>query len=340
MTIAFLYNIRHLYPDPDDPRSHLEADFDDPGTIKWIIRHLKRAGFAVIPIEADDKAYLKLYRNRKRIDLALNYSEGIYGRDREAHLPAMLEMLKIPYTGSRPLTQAIGLNKAKTKEILLANGVPTLPFQVFKTGEEKLEDGLDFPLIVKPIAQGSSAGITNQSVVDSKKRLRRQIAWVVETFNQPALVEPFLSGREFSVGLLGNPPEFLPLVEADHSLLPEGFKPLDSLAVKWHFEEESDNHHLRCPARVEKRLLSRIKDICRETWEALCVTDYCRIDLRCDEKNNPFVLEINSPPGLLPPEVSTTSYFPLMARKAGIEYPNLLKKMVGVALERYRQTTS
>jgi D-alanine-D-alanine ligase len=335
LTVAFIYNVRHIYPDPNDVRAHLEADYDDPKTIKWMIKHLQKCVHKVIPIEANEKAYLKLYKQRSELDLAFNYSEGIHGHDRECQLPAMLEMLQIPYTGSRPLTQALGLNKAKAKEIFLAYKIPTLDFQVFKNTQEELKKGLKFPLIVKPVAQGSSAGITNKSVVNNKKELQRQVNFVVKNFKQPALVEPFLTGREFSVAMLGNPPRILPMIESDHSVLPGDFLPLDSLEVKWHFEEESGGENFICPAKINPQLKEKIKQICQQVWQGLQITDLCRVDIRCDEQENPYILEVNSPAGLIPPEASTTSYFPLMARKAGIDYKKLLSLIIEAALKRY-----
>jgi len=99
ITIALLYNVRHTFPDPKDPKTFLETDFDDPETTRLQIKHLKKLGYKVVPIEANDKAYLKLYRYRAQIDLVFNVSEGMHGNDREAQIPAMLEMLQIPYTG-------------------------------------------------------------------------------------------------------------------------------------------------------------------------------------------------------------------------------------------------
>jgi len=335
LTLAFLYNIRHQYPDPDDPKTFLEADFDDPLVIKAIIKHLKVAGFEVIAIEANKEAYLRLYKNKEKIDLAFYYAEGMYGKGREAQIPAMLEMLNIPYTGSSVLTHALLLNKAMTKEILKANDLPVLSHQIFKTNKENLKKSLKFPLIVKPIAQGSSAGITNESVVTNKEKLYHQVNSVIKIFRQEALVEPFLKGREFSIALLGNPPKVLPIIEANHSLLPKNLKPLDSLEVKWYFEEKGGEDHLICPAKLTKKLEKRIKEISLAIWQALEIFDLCRIDIRCDEEENPYVLEVNSPAGIIPPEISTTSYFPLAARKAGFSYEDLLRKIIKSALKRY-----
>ena len=287
-----------------------------------------------MPIEANEKAYINLYKKRGKIELVFNYSLGLNGKDRYAHIPAFCEMLKIPYTGSSPLTNALAMNKAMAKSILLANNIPTLPYQLFKDDYVVLSEKLNFPLIVKPIGQGSSAGITNESVVNDTDHLRNRIEFIINLFKEPALVEPFLTGREFSVAMLGNPPIILPIIESDHTKLPSNYLPLDSLEVKWFFEEESSDNNVICPAKIEKDLEDKISVICREVWEALNIHDLCRIDLRCDNSGNPYVLDINSPPGLIPPEISKTSYFPLSGRVAGIDYENLIRRVINAALSR------
>ena len=334
LTIAFLHNVRHVYPDPDDPRSQLEVDFDDPITIKWMIRHFKSCGYRVIPIEADDKAYLTLASKRKQIDLAFNYSEGITGRDREAQLPAMLEMLQIPYLGCRPLAAALVLDKAMTKRVLQSHGIATPEFQVIDPANPKEKCRLPFPLMVKPLNEGSSAGINNKSLVHNAKELKQQLEFVFDTFNQPAMLERFLSGREFSVPMIGNPPEILPFIESRHSLLPKHLAPIDSLEVKWFYEEQAGTNHLVCPASISKTLRAKIEKLCRGAWDALYLRDWCRMDIRYDEKENPYFLEVNVPAGLLPPEVSLTSYMPLSARQAGLDYEALLNKLVRTAAVR------
>ncbi len=334
-TIAFLYNVRHRYPDPNDLSTQLEVDFDDPPTLEWIIKHLKKIGFKVIPIEANEKAYLKLYKNRKQIDFAFDFSFGLYGKNKYGHIPGMLEMLRIPFTSSSSFTRNLTLNKVKMKQLLIANNIPTLPYQVFHSKSEIKIRKLPFPLIVKPIAQGSSAGISNASVVNNEEELERQVKFISEIFAEAAFVEPFLRWREFSVAMLGNPPKILPIIEPDFSLLPKKFLPLDSLEVKWIFEEQSETNHLICPAKIDDTLKAKVEGIAYRTWEALEINDLCRIDMRTDEKNNLFVLDVNAPPGLIPPEVSQTSYFPLAARAAGIEYDEMLKMIIKAAMKRY-----
>lgn len=337
MNIAFLYNVRHFYLDVNDYRNQLEADFDDPITTKWQIKHLKNLGFKIIPIEANENAYTKLKKHKNNIDIAFNVAEGIYGRDRELQIPAILEMLQIPYTGSTPLTHAFSLNKAKAKQIFIAEGIPTAPFQVIENKNFVLNDRLKYPLIVKPVAQGSSMGITNKSVVYDIVSLKKQVKKIINAFKEAALVEPFLEGREFSIAMIGNPGEILPIIEPNHSILPKGYLPFDSYEVKWYFEEQGHSNYLMCPAKIDTNLESKIRKICHQVWKALEVLDWCRIDIKCDKENNPYVLEINSPAGLMPPEVSTTSYFPLAARAAGMNYEQMLLKIIKSALRRYKK---
>ena len=222
------------------------------------------------------------------------------------------------------------------KQMLLANKVPTLPFEVFQSTQVVKKRKLEYPLIVKPIAQGSSAGISNASIVNSDDELKKQVNFIIKTFSAAAFVEPFLRYREFSVSMLGNPPVILPIIEPDFSLLPKKFLPIDSLEVKWIFEKEADEIHLTCPAKIEDNLKARIEDIALRTWEVLDIYDFCRIDMRTDEQNNVFVLDVNAPPGLIPPEVSDPSYFPIAANVAGINYEEMLKMIMDSAVKRYK----
>lgn len=334
-TLAFLYNVRHHYPNPNDVATQVEADFDDPQTIDWIIKHLQNIGYKVMPIEANEEAYLKLYSNKKQIDFAFDFSFGFYGENKYGHIPGMLEMLQIPFTSSSSFTRNLTLSKVKMKQMLIANDIPTLPFEVYESKDDVKKRKLPFPLIVKPIAQGSSAGISDDSIVRTDDELIKQVEFVIKTFKERAFAEPFLSLREFSVPMLGNPPKVLPIIEPDFSLLPKKFLPLDSMEVKWVFEEQSEINHLVCPAKIDSTLKKKVTGIAYKTWAALEINDLCRIDMRTDEKNNVYVLDVNAPPGLIPPEVSTTSYFPLAAKAAGIEYEDLLRLIINAGLKRY-----
>lgn len=335
-TLAFLYNVRHLYPDPDDPRSQLEVDFDDPPVIESMIKHFKNLGYKVIPIEANEEAYLKLYRNRKQIDFAFDFSFGLYGEYKYCHIPAMLEMLQIPFSSSSSFVRALTLNKVKMKQVFLANNVSTLPYQLFDSSDISLNQKLHFPLIVKPVAQGSSAGITKKSIVHDLLNLKKQVTYIVKTFNQPAFVEPFLKWREFSVAMLGNPPRILPIVEPDFTRLPKKYLPFDSIEVKWVYEDSSSTNHLVCPAKIDKNLRLKIEDLSLKVWKVLDIRDLCRIDMRNDKDGALYVLDVNAPPGLLPPDVSPWSYFPIACRTVGIGYEEMLEMIINSALKRYK----
>jgi len=160
MKIALCYNVRHVKPDINNPQYILEAEFDEPQTIKGIQQALEKLGHTVFLVEADQNGYLKFKKLKNKLDLVFNIAEGIFGHDREAQVPAMLEMLELPYTGPSPLAYALGLDKAKTKEILLANGIPTPRWQVIKQVKDLKKSLIGFfPVIVKPVGEGSSKGI-------------------------------------------------------------------------------------------------------------------------------------------------------------------------------------
>lgn len=336
MNIGFTYNVRHLKPSMENEQAMIEAEFDEQTTIDGIAQALRKLGHEVYLIEADENCYQKFQKLKPKIDLVFNIAEGIYGQDREAQIPAMLEMLQIKYVGSKPLTQAICLNKGKTKEILKYNGIATPNFQVFKDKNEKIKAGLNFPLFVKPNQEGSSKGILQNCLVNNEEELRKKVEEILTRFKQPALAEEYLAGREFTVALIGNDPtEVLPIVEIDFSDLPKGLLPVDSYEVKWLIDNpESKIETVVCPAKIDQNLLKKIENICLETKKVLDVLDLCRIDVRLDKDNNPNILEINQIPGIIP-DPKENSRFPLAARTAGYNFEQMLEKIIRAACQRY-----
>ena len=333
--LAFIYNVRHKYPDPENAATFNEADFDDQDTIDLFIKHLKNLGFDVLPIESDLEAEKILTREKDNIGFVLNYSEEVLGSVPKIYMAEVLEKIGLPFSGCSNEVQKIIINKGKMKQVLLSNNVSTLPFQVMENPDDEPDGKLGFPLIVKPIARGSSAGITNKSIVKNREELTKQVKFIVTTFAEPALIEPFIEGREFSVGMLGNPPEILPVIEPRHDKLPKDYYHIDSLEVKWLFEEELGEDYFNCPAKVDRNLKSKIEDLCLNAWKALNIKDFCRIDLRMDTGGNLYVLDVNSPPGLIPPEITLTSYLPMAARVVGYDYEKLLLKIIEAGLKRY-----
>jgi len=187
----------------EEPPPDLLAEGDSDETIKAVEQALKRY-HQVIPIEADELAYVRLLEEKP--DLVFNIAERLYGPNRESHIPTICEILNIPYTGSDPLTLGLCLDKARAKEIMTYYRIATPAFRVIDK-ENDLPSNLSYPSIVKPLYEGSSKGIKNDSVVFNRKELKKKVSEIIELYQQPAIVERFLTGREFTVGVLGNYPE-------------------------------------------------------------------------------------------------------------------------------------
>ena len=329
MRIGLTYNSL-----PENTRTDEFAEFDDMSTIIAIKNALASGGHKVILVEANEDAYEKL--KNSKFDFVFNFAEGLYGESRESQIPAMLEMLKIPYTGSGPLTLAIALDKPRTKEILRYHGIPTPNFQVFKSVNEPLDKNLHFPLFVKPVAEGSSKGITSKSLVNNEKELRETVSFMIKKYHQPALVEEFLHGREFTVSILGNdPPKMLPIVEIVFGSLPDSIPKFDCYEVKWIFDSpNSDIEMVVCPAKISKQLENRIKKVALDTFKVLNCKDFCRIDMRLDKNNIPNVLEVNPIAGLIP-DPKENSRFPKACYTAGMTFNEAILSILDVAMKRY-----
>ncbi|MFA5517473.1 MAG: ATP-grasp domain-containing protein, partial [Desulfuromonadales bacterium] len=284
-------------------------------------------------IEADLNAFAAFQHARP--DLVFNMAEGLLGNSREAQIPAMLDMLGIAYTGSDPVTLGICLDKRRTKEILAYHGIPTPRFTSVAALTE-IPSRLRYPLMVKPILEGSSKGVTDNALVRDRRALVRQLEWVLDTYRQPALIEEFLPGREFTVALLGNGVglQVLPIVEINLDTLPAGVNPIYSYEAKWIWDtEENPLSIFACPAPLEPLLLRQIEELCKRTFRVLGCRDWCRIDVRLDAVGRPHVIELNPLPGILPrPEQN--SCFPKAARAAGLSYEELILGVVDAAAQR------
>lgn len=310
------------------------AEWDDEDTIESVRKALS-IKHDVIMIEADECAYKKLKSGRPQI--VFNIAEGLWGQSRESQIPAMLDMLRIPYTGSGPLTLGICLDKARAKEILSYHDIPTAGFFVARSPLATRHSPLSYPLIVKPLYEGSSKGIRNNSIVNDETELRERIKWIITEYNQPALVEEFLDGGEFTVAMLGNDSglKILPIVEINYSSLPAGMNPIYSYEAKWIWDTpDSPLEIFKCPADIDNRLKDSIEKICRDAFNVLDIKDWCRIDIRLDMKGQPHVLELNPLPGILP-DPKSNSCFPKAARAAGMGYDGLINAVLETACKRH-----
>ena len=345
MRVALLANIqpegmdlwnRHTDGGSDDTF----AEWDTPETIEAV-----RAALASHPdvecevVEAIPEVALPRLMVRK-YDIVFNLAEGMRGADREAQFPAVLEMLGVPYTGSAPWTLATTLDKVRTKETLAFHGVPVGKFASTTDRAASLATlvpGCEYPVMVKPVSEGSSKGVTNSSFVKNDIELRAEISRIIKEYHQHAIVEEFLSGREFTVAVLGNGSEarVLPIVEIKLSSLPAEANAIYSYEAKWVYDTvEHPLDIFQCPADLTPPLEAEIKDVVLRGYHSLGCRDWSRIDVRLDKEGKANIIEVNPLPGILPnPE--DNSCFPKAARTAGMSYNEMMLAVLRAGCKRY-----
>jgi len=308
------------------------SEFDSEKTINAIKDTLEDGGNEVVLVEVNYDL-LDFFKNN-HVDIVFNIAEGTCGNSRESQVPAILDFLGIPYTGSGVLTLAMAMDKAMTKKILRCENIPTPNFQLFKDYNDTIDPHLAFPLIVKPNMEGSAKGISTSSVVHNNTRLKEEVKKVIDTYHQEALVEEFIDGKEITVGILGNGnPDVLPPMEIDFS----GCKESGEYFYSWRMKEyqgDASKHLVPtfyCPARIDKEVERKVSDVALRAHLLLGCLDMSRIDIRLSNKDNiPYVLEVNPLPGLDPDESNLT----LIAKRSGMSYKDLINGILGSALKR------
>lgn len=326
LRVGFTFNVkRKAAKSAGDDDS--QAEYDSPATIDAIKTAIASFGHTVVELEAT--AELPAVIGSAGLDVVFNMAEGLHGRNRESAVPAILELLSIPYTGSDSATMALTLDKALAKRVVAQHGVATPAFFVMHTGNEKLPPGFTFPAICKPVAEGSSKGVQGSSVARDEAELRAFARELVTRYRQPALVEVFLPGREFTVGLLGEKrPRVLPPMEIVFTRPTE--HPVYSFEHKLAF---TDDVRYDCPANVDARLLRDIEDVARGAFIALGCRDVARIDVRCDARGKVNFIECNPLPGLTP----DWSDLCMIAKAAGLSYPELIGEILAPAIRRHHE---
>lgn len=322
LRVGLTYNIKRIDPTANDA----EAEFDSPLTIAAITSAIESYGHTVVPLEATVDLPRALADAAP--DVVFNIAEGARGRGREAQVPALCELLGIPYSGSDPTSLSICLDKGLTKQILRSAGIDTADWQVLTTGREKIK-AFRYPVIVKPNAEGTSKGITSASVVSDEASARAAARTLVERYGQPALVEEYIVGREFTVGLLGERrPKVLPPMEVVF-INPVG------LPVYGFEEKQTDTPRVRfeCPANLTPAEQKRIEKTVRDTFAALDCRDVARVDLRLTPEGKVFVIEVNPLPGLRP-EFSDLC---AIAKVAGMDHRTLIGEILSGCLKRHRE---
>lgn len=318
---------------PDLPQPDLYAEWDEPDTIDAVANALAGLG-EVIRLEADKHFPRKVLDARP--DFVFNIAEGLFGVNRESHVPSICEFLGIPYHASDPLSLALTLHKGRAKEIMAYYGVPTAPFIVANTRADARNVNLPFPLFAKPALEGSGKGITEKSLCTNRAKLVQEVGDLLDTYQEPVLIESWLPGQEFTVAILGNGKEArcLPLVSMRWDALPLGAKPIYGYEAKWLWD--TPDHPLdlfECPANIPKELARDVRSAALGAYRVLGCRDWCRVDVRCDAAGRPMVVELNPLPGILP-NPQDNSCFPKAARAAGMSYDDLIQTVADVAWRR------
>lgn len=348
MRIALLANLKKNAPTWSGMSPDQWDELDSEKTIHNIEEALTDAGHQVTFLEGDATLFDHLCKLRP--DLCFNICEGHFGDAREAQVPAMLEMLRIPYTGSRVLTLALTLDKPMTKRVLAYHDLPTPAFQVFERRDEARGPDLRFPLFVKPSREGTGMGVSAESVVHDEEGLRRQIEQIFARYDQPALVEQYIEGREITVGVVGNLnqpvarriPEdtnanrvmaglhFFPPLEVDlgHYADHAGGVYTNRMKV-----ELAEDFHYFCPAPLSDAQVNHLNWLTASVFRVAGCLDVARVDFRLDmhDHDRPYILEVNPLPGLR----AGYSDLCIEAAAGGWSYAQLINRIVDLAIARY-----
>ena len=341
--IALVANVKDEFEQGEEDPPDAGSEFDSIKTIEYIASALESDGHLVHFLQADyslPEAFTNL-----QPQICFNIAEGLQGDGREAHVPSLCELLSIPYTASRVVTNAIALDKTLCKKIWKDAGLPTAGFYEISKLADLEQVQLPFPLFVKPTREGSGMGISGNSIVRNQSELIKEVSYILKAYHQPALVEEYLPGREFTVGFIGNPgssahqrlPQlydqdgyhWLPIMEIDS-------RSSISPAVYGHeakcidIGNEGAPGYL-CPADITADLQVELISLTKQAAEALNVCDVSRVDIRLGSDQRPYLMEINTLPGLNP-ELSDLC---LMAAAEGLTYQTLITEILYLAAERF-----
>ncbi|MBN1945582.1 MAG: hypothetical protein JW797_07885 [Bradymonadales bacterium] len=328
MRIGLSYDMKAEVPTPTGGPEDALEEYDTAETVGIIEEALQQGGNTVIRL-GGGVAFLQAAL-RTPLDLVFNIAEGRgHYRSREAHVPSVLEMLDLPYSGADPQCLAVCLDKPLAKTIVAAAGVAT-PQWKFVGSQQELEqiawEAFPFPAFVKPAFEGSSKGVRLASVVDNPSELRRVAGWQLEQYHQPVMVEQYIEGQEITVGILGNTP---PRVLGIMRILPK--RSFDRFVYSLEVKRDWKNLvEYECPAQLDGILLEKIEKSSILAFQALGCRDFGRVDFRLDTEGTPYFLEINPLAGL-----GTYSDLVLMAIKLGWTHQELIREIFTAALVRY-----
>lgn len=323
MKIGFTYDLRDDYL-AQGYDEEMAAEFDRAETIEAITSALEALGHHVDPI-GNLSALMAHLVNGERWELVFNIAEGLYGFGREAQVPALLDAFRIPYTFSDPLALSLTLHKGMAKHVVRDNGIATADFKVVESAAAIAAVDLPYPLFAKPVAEGSSKGIITGTLhVNDRLALESTCRQLLAKFQQPVLVETYLPGREFTVGILGSGAQAEALAVMEVVLRPDAERGVYSLHNKEHYENLVDY-------RLENSLLGkRVTETALAAWDALGCRDAGRIDIRLDTDGVPNFIEANPLAGLNP----IRSDLAIMAKLSGKDYQTIIRRIIDSAVQR------
>jgi len=353
LRVAVLHNLKKHAPANGTHPADAFAELDNESNVAAYAAALRAAGHHIIGIDGNPDLFRRL--KRLKVDICFNTCEGYRGDAREAQVPALLEMMGIPYTGGKVTCLANTLDKAATKRILEAYGLPTPRFQEWTHADLPLQDHLNFPLFVKPNREGTGIGIDGGSLVRTEEELRARAAYILKEYGETALVEEYIPGRDITCGLVGNLTareagrpipdlrdfpltagggldwngvHLFPISEVDHSRIPN-MDPYYSYAVKALTAEE---YPYLCPAPIPEDIAAEVRRLTVETFRTTQSLDFARVDFRLHigENLKPYIIEINSLPGLTP-----ISDLTLCAQAEGWTYARFIQSVLNAGAERY-----
>ncbi len=345
--VAVLANLKANAPAFEGMSEDQWDDLDSESTVHSLRDAIRAGGHECEFLEADESIIdtIRAYKP----DICFNIAEGHFGDSREAQIPAILEKLQIPYTGSKILTLALSLDKPMTKRILAWHNLPTPEFQSFERVDEPLDEGMKFPLFIKPSREGTGMGISYQSILHNETELRTQLNYILKKYKQSALVERYIEGREVTVGLVGNligpVARRIPKDENAHRIQ-AGLQFLPPMEVNLEPYLETEGvygNYLKtvlaaeleylCPAPLDEEMIDELNWLAAAVFRVTGALDFARIDFRLDKNDNfkPYILEINPLPGLMP----KLSDIVIEANADGISHTGLINMILNTALARY-----
>jgi D-alanine-D-alanine ligase len=323
MKVGLTFDLRSWYLDRGYSMDET-AEFDKQETVDALENSLKLMGHETEPV-GNTFQLVEALAAGKRWDLVFNIAEGLYGDGRESVVPAILDQYKIPYVFSGPVIMGLSLNKHLAKLVVSAAGVPVSQGIVISEMADLGKVRIDFPLFVKPVSEGTGKGITDKSLVQNASELENMVRWILDEFRQPALVEEYLPGREFTVGVVGY---------GDNAVAIGGMEVIcaNNLPYSVEVKENYENYCTYKP--LDADISDECKSVALMAWKALDAVDAGRIDVKADSKGRICFIEANPLAGLNP----IHSDLPMLARMYGIDYQTLMTMIMDAAIKRIKGT--